>query len=123
MSPHADGLHKDSSELLSQTVPVESEFCCSSRSEWAKEGAREGGKGRGRREEEEGWRERAIGGVHQPALKKAMAEPQIDTAVPGAMVTTDKLLVLLHTPFLHVPLQCPPQSQSCARMTKKKLKV
>ena len=58
MSPHAHGLHKDSSELLSQTVPVESEFCCSSKSEWGKEeGEKEGKEGEERKRKGGGRRE------------------------------------------------------------------
>ena len=53
MSPHAHGLHKDSSELLSQTVPVESEFCCSSKSEWGKEEGEKEGEKEGKEEGEE----------------------------------------------------------------------
>ena len=80
----------------------------------------EKGESKRRREKRREKRETAVGGVHQPALENTTVEPQIDTAVSGTMVNTDKLVVLLHIPFLHVPLQCHPQSQSCARMTKKK---
>ena len=46
-----------------------------------------------RRERRREKRETVVGGIHQPALENAMAEPQNDTAVPGMMVNTDKLLV------------------------------